>query len=104
MMLLVDPVRRMEVIRALHRRPAHYTCHFTRHGTKDGRSFSRRRPQARRAQLLAQTILKMKPDSTPEAPLRGWTSRNSGGGAAEIRVTDGKPVDALVTSQPSVPE
>ena len=46
----------------------------------------------------------MKPDSTPEAPLRGWTSRNSGGGAAEIRVTDGKPVDALVTSQPSVPE
>jgi D-glycero-alpha-D-manno-heptose-7-phosphate kinase len=35
MMLLVDPVRRMEVIRALHQAPGRiYTCHFTKHGTE----------------------------------------------------------------------
>jgi D-glycero-alpha-D-manno-heptose-7-phosphate kinase len=40
MMLLVDPVRRMEVIRALHRAPGRiYTCHFTRHGTEGWKIF-----------------------------------------------------------------
>jgi D-glycero-alpha-D-manno-heptose-7-phosphate kinase len=35
MMLLVDPVRRMDVIRALHQAPGRiYTCHFTKHGTE----------------------------------------------------------------------
>jgi len=40
MMLLVDPVRRMEVIRALRRAPGRiYTCHFTRHGTEGWKIF-----------------------------------------------------------------
>jgi D-glycero-alpha-D-manno-heptose-7-phosphate kinase len=35
MMLLVDPVRRMDVIRALRQAPGRiYTCHFTKHGTE----------------------------------------------------------------------
>ncbi len=35
MMLLVDPVRRMEVIRALSATPGQvYTCHFTKYGTE----------------------------------------------------------------------
>ena len=35
MMLLVDPVRRMEVIRALQQTPGQVvTCHFTKYGTQ----------------------------------------------------------------------
>jgi D-glycero-alpha-D-manno-heptose-7-phosphate kinase len=35
MMMLVDPVRRMDVMRALERRPGQvYTCHFTKYGTQ----------------------------------------------------------------------
>jgi len=35
MMLLIDPVRRMEVIRALQKTPGQiYTCHFTKYGTE----------------------------------------------------------------------
>jgi D-glycero-alpha-D-manno-heptose-7-phosphate kinase len=35
MMLLVDPVRRMDVIRALQQRPGQiFTCHFTKYGTQ----------------------------------------------------------------------
>jgi len=35
MMMLVDPVRRMDVIRALDHPPGQvYTCHFTKHGTQ----------------------------------------------------------------------
>ena len=35
MMMLVDPVRRMDVIRALAQRPGQiYTCHFTKYGTQ----------------------------------------------------------------------
>jgi D-glycero-alpha-D-manno-heptose-7-phosphate kinase len=40
MMLLVDPVRRMDVIRALHQAPGRiYTCHFTKHGTEGWKIF-----------------------------------------------------------------
>jgi D-glycero-alpha-D-manno-heptose-7-phosphate kinase len=35
MMLLVDPVRRMDVIRALQQLPGRiYNCHFTKYGTQ----------------------------------------------------------------------
>jgi D-glycero-alpha-D-manno-heptose-7-phosphate kinase len=35
MMMLVDPVRRMDVMRALQQRPGQiYTCHFTKYGTE----------------------------------------------------------------------
>jgi D-glycero-alpha-D-manno-heptose-7-phosphate kinase len=35
MMMLVDPVRRMDVMRALQQRPGQvYTCHFTKYGTQ----------------------------------------------------------------------
>jgi D-glycero-alpha-D-manno-heptose-7-phosphate kinase len=35
MMMLVDPVRRMDVTRALQQRPGQiYTCHFTKYGTQ----------------------------------------------------------------------
>jgi D-glycero-alpha-D-manno-heptose-7-phosphate kinase len=40
MMLLVDPVRRMDVIRALERTPGQiFTCHFTKYGTQGWKLF-----------------------------------------------------------------